>query len=336
MGREQREFRMAVLVTGSAGHLGEALMRTFRMTGAPAIGCDLKASPYTDVVADIADRAILRKVLAEVSAVIHTATLHKPHIVTHSHDAFVRTNIAGTLALLEESVAAGIDRFVFTSTTSAFGAALTPLTGAPAAWVTEEVQPVPKNIYGVTKTAAESLCEMFARRRGLPAVVLRTSRFFPEADDDPRTRQAFTPDNLQANELLYRRVDLDDAVKAHLAALARAPQIGFGRYIISAATPFEPEDLAELRVDAPAVISRRFPDCAALYRQAGWRMLPAIDRVYVSRKAMRELGWVPAYGFPQVLDALATGGSFRSPLARAVGQKGYHATIFEDGPYPVG
>ena len=49
--------------------------------------------------------------------------------------------------------------FVFTSTTSAFGRALTPLPGEPAAWITEDVVPRPRNIYGVTKTAAEDLCE---------------------------------------------------------------------------------------------------------------------------------------------------------------------------------
>ena len=39
---------MSVLVTGSAGHLGEALMRTFRARGQAAVGIDLLASPFTD------------------------------------------------------------------------------------------------------------------------------------------------------------------------------------------------------------------------------------------------------------------------------------------------
>ena len=56
-----------------------------------------------------------------------------------------------------------MSRFVFTSTTSAFGRALTPPPGAPAAWITEDVAPVPRNIYGVTKTAAEDLCELVHR-----------------------------------------------------------------------------------------------------------------------------------------------------------------------------
>jgi UDP-glucose 4-epimerase len=187
----------------------------------------------------------------------------------------------------------------------------------------------------VTKSAAEGLCELFARREGLPVIVLRTSRFFAEADDDGTLRNTYSVDNLQANELLYRRVDLADVVDACFAAAARAPQIGFGRYIISAATPFEPADLAELRRNAPAVVRRHFPHYEDLYRAAGWRMLPSIDRVYVSRAAVRDLGWTPRYDFGHVLEALAAGATFRSPMAVAIGAKGYHDREFEEGPYPV-
>ena len=58
--------------------------------------------------------------------------------------------------------------FVFTSSTSVFGRALTPRPGEPAAWITEDVTPVPRNIYGVTKAAAEDLCEIIGRDHGLP------------------------------------------------------------------------------------------------------------------------------------------------------------------------
>jgi len=310
-------------------------MRTLRDRGEAVLGIDIKPSPFTDRVGSITDRAVLRQALAGASAVLHTATLHKPHVATHAHDDFVQTNIAGTLALLEESVAAGVSRFVFTSTTSAFGSALTPAPGAPAAWVTEAVADIPKNIYGATKSAAEALCELFARHRGLPAVILRTSRFFVQADDDRALRAAYGADNLQANELLYRRVDLQDVVDACLAAAQRAPALGFGRYIVSASTPFEPADLAALRRDAPAVVRAYFPGYEAIFQAAGWRMLPAIDRVYVNRAAVRDLGWTPRYDFGHALRALAGGTPFHSPLALAIGDKGYHDRVFDDGPYPV-
>jgi nucleoside-diphosphate-sugar epimerase len=76
-------------------------------------------------------------------------------------------------------------------------------------WVNEEVVPIPKNIYGVTKTAAENLCELFRRNHGLPCLILKTSRFFPEEDDDEQTRRSYEDANVKANEFLYRRVDLE-------------------------------------------------------------------------------------------------------------------------------
>src|SRR5438128_9255422 len=187
---------MKILVTGSAGHLGEALMRTLAASDAHrAIGVDVLPSAHTHHVGSIADRAFVRQHMQGVDAVLHAATLHKPHVATHPRQAFVDTNITGTLNLLEESVAAGVQAFVFTSTTSAFGRALVPPAGEPAAWITEDVVPVPRNIYGVTKTAAEDLCELVHAEHGLPVIVLRTSRFFPEGDDDEQVRAAYDDAN---------------------------------------------------------------------------------------------------------------------------------------------
>jgi UDP-glucose 4-epimerase len=320
-----------ILVTGSAGHLGEALVRSLREAGEDVVGLDLLDSAYTDVPASVTDRASVRKAMAGAEAVLHTATLHKPHVMSHARQEFVDTNVTGTLVLLEEAVAAGVGAFVHTSTTSAFGRALTPGDGAAAAWITEDVVPRPRNIYGVTKVAAEDVCELIARDHGLPCVVLRTSRFFPEPDDDAQRRAGYADANLKVNELLYRRVDLADVVSAHVAALGKASQIGFGRYIVSATTPFGPGDLAELRRNAPAVVERLFPDYPEVYARLGWEMLPGIGRVYVNARARAELGWQPRYDFRHALDLLRAGQAPRSALATSVGAKGYHSVT--TGPY---
>ncbi|UWU77122.1 NAD(P)-dependent oxidoreductase [Bradyrhizobium huanghuaihaiense] len=328
---------MTILVTGSAGHLGEAILRILRRRGSPARGVDLKPSPspFTDAVGSIVDPAFVREQMEGVTAVIHTATLHKPHVATHSKRDFVDTNVTGTLNLLEAAAAAGVKSFVFTSTTSAFGSQLRSEAGQAAVWVTEDLLPVPKNIYGTTKLMAENLCELFFRERALPVVVLRTSRFFPEDDDDPALRSAYPLDNAQANELLYRRLDIADAVSAHLLAVDRAPRIGFARYIVSATSPFEPHHLAALADDAASVVRALHPDCAQLYAARGWRLFPQIDRVYVNARARRELGWRPEFDFAHVLQCLRAGQDYRSTLAREVGSKGYHEAVFDDGPYPV-
>ncbi|MDT2021799.1 NAD(P)-dependent oxidoreductase [Methylocella sp. CPCC 101449] len=324
-----------ILVTGSAGHLGEALVRTLRVRGMPVRGIDIKSSAFTDHVGSILDAAFVRDCMKGIGTVLHAATLHKPHVVTHTAQDFIDVNVTGTLRLLEEAVTAGVEGFIFTSTTSTFGSALTPAPGEPAAWVTEGVTPVPKNIYGTTKLMAETLSELFARRHKLPVIVLRTSRFFPEADDDAAMRARFDLDNAQANELLHRRLDIADAVEAHLCAAERAPTMGFARYIVSATSPFGQDDLADLRQDAAGVMRRLYSDCAALYAKKGWHLFPSIDRVYVNDLARRELGWNPSYNFAHVLECLREGRDFRSPLAVAVGSKGYHDRVFEEGPYPV-
>lgn len=326
---------MTILVTGSAGHLGEALVRRFRAAGQQVRGLDVKPSPFTDHIGSITDRALLARIMPGIRHVLHAATLHKPHVATHSHQDFIDTNISGTVSLLEAALVTDVESFIFTSTTSAFGTALTPAPGEPAAWINEEVVPIARNIYGVTKLAAEGFCELYARRHGLPVIVLRTSRFFPEADDDGAMRAAYGTENAQALELLYRRADLTDIVDAQGLAMERARSIGFGRYIISAPTPFRPSDADELRCDLPSVLRRYFPDAHARFAARGWSLFPGIDRVYDSALAQRELGWRPRHDFAHVMESLRDGRDFRSALALAVGSKGYHDQIFADGPYPV-
>jgi nucleoside-diphosphate-sugar epimerase len=326
---------VTVLVTGSSGHLGEALVRTLQVQRRETVGIDVLPSALTHQIGSITDRAFVRRCMKGVTTVLHTAALHKPHVATHSRQDFVDVNISGTLNLLEEAAAAGVTAFVYTSTTSVFGDALVPPPGEPAAWITEDVTVVPKNIYGVTKAAAEDLCQLFARNHSLRAIVLRTSRFFPEEDDNPAIRDAYTDDNIKTNEFLHRRVDIEDVVSAHLLAARHAPAAGFARYIISATTPFSRHDAAELRNDAPRVVRRYVPDYEPEFARRGWTMIPGIDRVYVNDLARAELGWQPRHDFRTLIARLRIDADIRSPLAREVGSKGYHDRAFREGPYPV-
>jgi nucleoside-diphosphate-sugar epimerase len=300
------------------------LVRTLRNGGHAVEGLDRLHGPFTSHVGSILDSGLVRRSLRGVQKVFHAATLHRPHVDTHTRKDFIDINITGTLNLLEEAVSAGIESFVYTSTTSVFGDALIPPLGAPAAWITETVVPVPRNIYGVTKAAAEDLCQLFSRNHGLACVVLRTSRFFPEEDLDQGVRALYANDNIKVNEYLYRRVDIEDVVDAHLLAAERAASGGFARYIVSATTPFTPSDLAELRAAAPAVVRRRVPEYEAEYMRRGWKMVPKIDRVYVNDRARTELGWQPHHDFRSLIRRLEAGEESTSGLARLIGSKGYH------------
>lgn len=324
-----------LLITGSSGHLGEAILRLCAERGLAARGLDLVPGPFTHSIHDLRDPTGVAEFVKDSRAVIHCATLHKPHVATHTRQDFVDTNVTGTLALLEAARSAGHARFVFTSTTSAFGDALRPPAGAPAAWIDESVRDVPKNIYGATKTAAEDLCQLFARRFGLPVTVLRVSRFFPEPDDDPAVRAERQDHHTKLLEFLNRRIDSADAAEAHLLAVAADLPEPFTRLILSAPTPFERDDAAKLRGDLKAILEKRLPGSPGRLEALGVVLPEGFGRVYDSSAARRALGWAPAYSFARVLKQLEDGDPIGSPIWQAVGTKGYHGASFRDGLYPV-
>jgi len=300
---------MRILLTGSSGWLGQTLVPRLKALGHEVVGLDPIASPHTLFVGSIADRALVQRAVAEhgIEAIIHSGALHKPDIERHQPEAFIEVNVQGTLNLLEEAVAQGVGRFVFTSTTSLMisQAIRDGLAGgAPrAAWLTEEMSPEPRNIYGVTKLSAEHLCRLYHLQSGLPVIILRTARFFPEADDMAHAIEQ-SDENTKANEFLFRRLTVEDAAEAHVVALEQAPDIGFDTFIVSAPTPFSPDDCAELLADAPAVVARYFPDYPRLYAGKGWTMFRSINRIYDASKARDRLGFVARTSFAEVLAAL--------------------------------
>jgi UDP-glucose 4-epimerase len=301
---------MRVLLTGSSGWLGRVLAPMLRAAGHAVTGLDIAPGDDTDVVGSVADRRLVDSVFADhpIDAVIHAAALHKPDIVRYAAQAFIDVNASGTLNLLEAASAAGVDRFVFTSTTSLMiSQAVADDAGTAAVWLDEAAGPLsPRNIYGVTKLAAEGLCRVHHRERGLDCVVLRTGRFFPEDDD---TLRGIAGSNLKANEFLNRRLTVEDAARAHLAALDRAPALGFDLFVVAAPTPFARTDAAALKQDAAAVVARYFPAAPALYAARGWRLPTTIGRVYDASRAERQLGFRCTSDFGAILTALEHGGA---------------------------
>lgn len=299
---------MRILLTGSSGWLGRYLSPMLREAGHHVTGLDVAPGVDTDVIGTVADAGLIERIFGErgIEAVIHGGALHKPDIARYSRQAFIDVNVTGTLGLLEAAARAGHDRFVFTSTTSLMiSQTIRDEAGDAAVWLDEDSGPIePRNIYGTTKYTAEQLCRLFHAEHGLNSIVLRTGRFFPEEDD---THGHPPGENLKANEFLHRRLTVEDAARAHLAALDKAPAIGFGTYIVSAPTPFTRADVAQLKHDAAAVIARHFPEAPALYAARGWELPERIGRVYDSSRITRELGFVFDTGFARILDALRDG-----------------------------
>lgn len=299
---------MRILLTGSSGWLGRFLAPRLRELGHRVTGLDVVPGRETQIVGSIADRAVIDKAFADhaIEAVIHSGALHKPDIARFRASAFVHANVTGTLNLIEAALAAGHDRFVFTSTTSLMvSRAIREERGHAAVWLDEAFAPLePRNIYGVTKLAAEGVCRLHHLEHGLNCVVLRTSRFFPEDDD---THRDLSGENMKANELLNRRITVEDVVEAHVMALEQAPRIGFDTFVISAPPPFAREDAQALKTDAAAVIARYFPEAPALYARRGWRLPASLGRVYDPSRAERVMGFRARTDFAAVLAALRAG-----------------------------
>ncbi|KAJ3076631.1 hypothetical protein HDU98_001640 [Podochytrium sp. JEL0797] len=294
------------------------------------VGIDLLPSPTTHHVGSISDSNFISSVFAQhpsLTHVLHTATLHKPHIGSHSTQDFIETNIKGTQVLLDcVQKCPHLESFIFISTTSAFGAALTSKPDSPATWISESITPIPKNIYGATKCTAEDLCYLTHKSTHLPVLILRTSRFFPEADDDETKRDSMCDENLKVLELSHRRCDVADIVAACHCAMIHAKRVGFGRFVISATTPFhnDPPTLRLLNENPEQAVLQVCPNAVAVFAEKGWKFPARVDRVYDSRKAVEVLEWNPVYTFARAVECVSRGEEWRSALSIRVGKKGYH------------
>ncbi|HEX8366787.1 MAG TPA: NAD(P)-dependent oxidoreductase [Allosphingosinicella sp.] len=267
---------MRILVTGAAGLIGSGVAALLRRDH-EVIGLDLRPGPQVQKTADIRDPIGL----AGFDALVHVAALHAPHVGRVPDAEFRSVNVDATERLLDAALAAGVGRFVLTSTTSLYGHALEPAAGR-AAWIDETVEPHPRDIYDDTKLAAEAL----VRASGLPGAVLRMSRCFPE------------PLPEMALYRLHRGIDRRDVARAHVLAL----EAQGGTYVISAETPFRPEDREALVADAPALLRLRAPEIAARFEQHGWPLPRSIGRIYDAAGAAAGLGFTARYGARSVLD----------------------------------
>lgn len=277
---------MRILITGSSGPLGAAIAQQLSVHHEP-IGIDRVPGKWTRHVVDINERETLFYLTKGMDAIIHIASLHHPQLTTHSQQAFIDTNVTSTLNLLEAARQAGIQRFVYTSTTSLYGHALV----APdkAVWVTEDLQPRPRDIYDHTKIMAEKLCSYFALHMGLPTICLRVARFFEQ------------PPELLAIYRLYRGVDVRDVATAHVLAVTNE-HIPFDIFNIAAHSPFQESDTTELYQDAPAVLRRYIPNIEQTFARYNWQLPKHIDRVYVIKKAEQMLGYRPEHNFKEYIE----------------------------------
>lgn len=269
-----------ILITGSSGRIGGALAESLR-NDYTIIGVDIRSGPCTTHIVDIQSPDIV-KLVGKADIVVHAAALLPQHVGLYDDKKFWDVNVRGTENLLNACLKNKVSRFVLTSTTSVYGHAM--IHPQKAVWVTEELQPQPKDIYDKTKLAAEGLCHS-AINNGLESCLcLRISRCFPEAE------------KLMAIYRLYRGISIQDVVLAHRLAITSNIK-GFDIMNISSKTPFNESELNDLYHHADIQIIKHHPHAKGIFQERGWTFPKTIDRVYVIEKAERLLGFHPAHNF---------------------------------------
>jgi nucleoside-diphosphate-sugar epimerase len=189
---------MKILVTGCAGFIGSRVVERLLKEGHEVMGVDsfdvfysrsqkeknlmsLLLHPQFKLVEDNLATMALVKVLKGTEAVVHLAA--QPGVRGSwgsSFHRYVTNNIQVTQRLLEESKANKLKRFVYASSSSVYGDVGEVLG--------EEMHCQPKSPYGVTKLAAENLCQLYHQEYKMPTVSLR---FFSVYGPGQRPDMAF-------------------------------------------------------------------------------------------------------------------------------------------------
>jgi nucleoside-diphosphate-sugar epimerase len=246
-----------VVVTGAAGfigsHLAEALLdRGHRVVGVDAFRGHYPAADKWSNLSGLLGRpgfelhrldlatADLGALLAGAAAVLHLAA--RPGVRTSfgpGFDGYLHDNVLATQRLLEACVRAEVPRLVFASSSSVYG-------DAPTYPTTEESRTRPLSPYGVTKLAAEQLCQAYARPN-LSEMTVAVLRYFTVYGPRQRPDMAFRRfieaalagrpivvygDGGQTRDFTY----VDDVVRANLLAMTapvedEAVNIGGGRRV---------------------------------------------------------------------------------------------------------
>lgn len=277
-----------ILVTGSSGYLGSTLVSLLEESY-EVTGIDIAPSPTTHKLVDLTNKEAVIEACKGQDAVIHTAALHAPHVHIHSREAFIDTNIKGTLYLLEAAREHKIKRFIFSSSTSVYGKSL--VNHHQAVWVTEEVAPRGRDIYDITKLAAEGLCEDFFDTSSMATLSLRVSRFWKEP----------LPDKLWYR--LYRGLDVQDAASAHELALHFSAD-QFEVFNISGESPFLPDEVETLFHNPTQLLRQKASAMLPFFEEMGWEVPKQIDRVYVIDKAKKLLGYRPTHSYLSLIEEI--------------------------------
>lgn len=304
---------MKVLVTGGAGYIGSVVCGELLRAGHQVVVLDNLSHGHREavpkqaelVVSELADRTTLDALLqrGRFDAVMHFAALIEAGESMKAPEQFFRNNTATTLTLLEAMLAAGVRRFVFSSTAALFG--------NPDRTPIEEDDPVhPTNAYGESKLLVERMLAWFHQIHGLRYASLRYfnaagaasaecgEAHQPETHLIPRILNValgkaehatiFGTDYPTADGTCVRDyIHVSDLASAHLLALHGLDRSERLIYNLGNGQGFSVREMIDV---ARKVSGREIPVVEAPRRDGD----PAV-LIASSAKIRRELGWQPKF-----------------------------------------
>jgi nucleoside-diphosphate-sugar epimerase len=252
------------LITGGTGFIGSHLALALRERGAGVRVLGKEVTTYeteniaalrkagVDVrLADILQEDERRRALDGVTCVFHVAAAMREGNLSDA--VFWEINVHATERFLEESAAAGVNRFVYCSTVGVLGRGR----GRP---LSEDDEPRPRDIYQVTKEAAERKVRVFHQSGRLPAVIVRPAEVY--GPGDPRLLKLFRAIRrgrfvmIGSGEGKHHLIYIQDLVEAMLLAAERPEALG-ETFILAGAEPVRLRDLVRIIAERLGVRLRR-------------------------------------------------------------------------------
>jgi UDP-glucose 4-epimerase len=247
-----------VAVTGGVGFIGSQVVSELAKMGAHVRVIDNAPSASRMLPKevevykiDICNTDKVAEAFSGVSYVFHLAALPRVPLSIEKPQETHRTNVDGTLSVLEAARRAGVNRIIYSSSSSVYGDQGTlPLH--------EELPPQPKHPYGLQKYMGELLCRLWSEVYGVPTVCLRYFNVYGPGLD-PKGEYALVigkfleqqqegkpltivGDGTQTRDFTHVR----DVARANIAA-ALSPNVGVGESInIGAGNNISINELAEI------------------------------------------------------------------------------------------
>ena len=282
---------MRVLLTGGSGDLGTLLALALVQRGDSPLNLDLR-SPQAQNTGDylhgsITERGLLAEAMQGVEAVVHIAAWHGIHEFRQTKDAydFWDVNVTGTFNVFEAAQRAGVQRFVYISSTS----------------IDERF-----GLYGHTKVLGEEIAQTYHERHQMNILTLRPRAFIPHWN-----KETYANFSAWANWFLGGAVHIEDVLQASLQALdALAQPLAYAALVLDGAHEYTAEDLANWQ--GLATFRKYYAPYEALALEHG--LDPATKPSHYDISATHAiLGYKPRYSLLNLLQELAQYGEAGSP-----------------------